>query len=73
MVLTQSPSGHDLRAGQGIAAFASEIERFLGRALAGTTEVLASSMPSGSNAGNGHVRIRGRYGGSIRYGVNSSN
>ncbi len=33
-------------------------EPFLGRALAGTTEVLASSMPSGSNAGNGHVRIK---------------
>jgi hypothetical protein len=32
------------------------IERFLGTALARTTEVLAPYMPSGSNAGNGHVR-----------------
>ena len=33
-----------------------EKERFLGRALARTTEVLATSMPSGYNAGNGHMR-----------------
>ena len=33
-------------------------ERFLERALARTTEVLAPSMPSGSNAGNGHVRTK---------------
>ncbi len=30
----------------------------MGRALARTTEVLAPCMPSGSNAGNGHVRIK---------------
>jgi hypothetical protein len=41
---------------EGIAASASRNDRFLGRAR--TTEVLASSMPSGSNPENGHVRTK---------------
>ena len=51
-------SGHELRLTRSGHEAVADLERFLGRALAGTTEVLASSMPSGSNAGNGHVRIK---------------
>ena len=40
------------------SSLALAIERFLGRVLARTTEALAPSMPSGSNAGNGHVRTK---------------